>query len=207
MEKIFTCVELDPVPAALPEQAIWARLGRNRYLSEISPECRSACRTEMLKAFELCQPRGRWCLLKVENVEMESVRIADFGCLRSAEFAAFTASAPYLWLGAVTVGEAISQAAAALQSEKMSSAVIYDAVGSECADAAIGLLQQHAAVQLARSGMQLDKRRFSPGYGKLSLSVQQEIFAKLRLEQYGMTLNESFIMQPEKSVTAFARVF
>ena len=35
---------------------------------------------------------------------------------------------------------------------------------------------------------------------------QQEIFKQLELEKIGISLTETFIMQPEKSVTAFALV-
>ena len=45
--------------------------------------------------------------------------------------------------------------------------------------------------------------RFSPGYGDLKLSAQQVIFDRLDCpRQIGLTLNESLIMSPSKSVTA-----
>ena len=45
--------------------------------------------------------------------------------------------------------------------------------------------------------------RFSPGYGDVSLEVQKQIFTTLRPEKIGLTLMNSLIMAPEKSVTAF----
>lgn len=46
--------------------------------------------------------------------------------------------------------------------------------------------------------------RFSPGYGDVPLSVQKEIFAVLEPhKKIGLTLNNSFLMSPTKSVTAF----
>lgn len=46
--------------------------------------------------------------------------------------------------------------------------------------------------------------RFSPGYGDLPLDVQKHIFSLLDCERkIGLTLNESLIMSPSKSVTAF----
>ena len=45
--------------------------------------------------------------------------------------------------------------------------------------------------------------RFSPGYGDLPLSFQRDIFGILGCEKrIGLTLNESLIMSPTKSVTA-----
>lgn len=48
------------------------------------------------------------------------------------------------------------------------------------------------------------KARFSPGYGDLDVSVQKDIFKVLNPEKnIGVTLTDSFLMTPTKSVTAF----
>ncbi len=44
--------------------------------------------------------------------------------------------------------------------------------------------------------------RFSPGYGDLPLELQRQIFAALEPGNIGLTLNESLLMSPAKSVTA-----
>lgn len=47
------------------------------------------------------------------------------------------------------------------------------------------------------------KMRFSPGYGDLSLDTQRALFALLDCpRKLGLTLNESLLMSPSKSVTA-----
>ena len=46
--------------------------------------------------------------------------------------------------------------------------------------------------------------RFSPGYGDVSLEVQRHFFSLLPCTQrIGLTLTDSLVMAPEKSVTAF----
>ncbi len=48
------------------------------------------------------------------------------------------------------------------------------------------------------------KARFSPGYGDLSIDTQKIIFAQLNPQKHiGLTLNDSMLMTPSKSVTAF----
>ena len=88
----------------------------------------------------------------------------------------------------------------------MLEAAIFDAVGSECADLAIELLQKLAGAELCRWGANISQQRFSAGYGGVELFHQKEIFQQLELENLGISLTETFIMQPEKSVTAFALV-
>ena len=127
--------------------------------------------------------------------------------IKSRKFAEFVQSADYLYLSAVTIGKELPQAVEQAQSAgNMFEAAVFDAVGSECADLAIGLLQKIAAAELLRSGFVLSKQRFSVGYGGVELFHQQEIFKELELVKLDMSLTRSFIMQPEKSVTAFASV-
>ena len=48
------------------------------------------------------------------------------------------------------------------------------------------------------------RARFSPGYGDLPLTCQTELFALLNCSKHiGLTLNDSLLMSPTKSVTAF----
>lgn len=55
---------------------------------------------------------------------------------------------------------------------------------------------------LCESGLYL-KPRFSPGYGDLPLKMQQDIFRVLDCpRKIGLSLNESLLMSPSKSVTA-----
>jgi 5-methyltetrahydrofolate--homocysteine methyltransferase len=52
------------------------------------------------------------------------------------------------------------------------------------------------------------KPRFSPGYGDLDLSCQKDIFKLLDCsKKIGLTLNDSLLMSPTKSVTAFVGIY
>ena len=49
--------------------------------------------------------------------------------------------------------------------------------------------------------------RFSPGYGDLPLSLQKDIFIALDCERkIGVTLTDTFLMRPSKSVTAIVGI-
>lgn len=49
--------------------------------------------------------------------------------------------------------------------------------------------------------------RYSPGYGDVPLQVQKDFFRLLPCTRIGLTLMETLIMAPEKSVTAFVGLF
>ena len=205
MEKFFTYTTVDPLAIELPEAAIWSRLGRNRFLSRIEPAAELKLKLEMWRAFEQCRPCGRWLLLPVTARFPEKTVLDESWTLESAQLSSFVCDAEYLWVGAVTIGDGIARMIAQSR-EDMSRVVVYDAVGSECADLAIKNLQVLSARILQRYNLQLSIQRFSIGYGALELKHQQTVFDRLKLEDLNMNLNESFIMQPEKSVTAFCRV-
>ena len=50
------------------------------------------------------------------------------------------------------------------------------------------------------------KPRYSPGYGDVSLQVQKDFFRLLPCTRIGLTLMDTLIMAPEKSVTAFVGI-
>ena len=61
--------------------------------------------------------------------------------------------------------------------------------------------------ELAKGQSGTLKKRFSPGYGDLSLEVQREIFRVLDpAKNIGLCLSDSCVMTPSKSVTAFVGV-
>jgi cobalamin-dependent methionine synthase I len=50
--------------------------------------------------------------------------------------------------------------------------------------------------------------RYSPGFGDVPLAVQKTFFEILECQKnLALTLNDSLIMSPEKSVTAFVGVY
>lgn len=207
MEKFFTINSIAPLLLTLPEDDILSRLGRNRFLTVMDQSLSIKLRIAMQKAFALCQPRGRWKLLKVTADTKDTVELDNSWQIKSSKFASFAGMSEYVFLGAATVGKKLPETVDLFQQQgNMFEAAVFDAVGSECADLAIALLQKLAAAELSRYGLIMSKQRFSAGYGGVELFHQQEIFQQLKLCELDMTLTESYIMQPEKSVTAFCTV-
>jgi cobalamin-dependent methionine synthase I len=68
---------------------------------------------------------------------------------------------------------------------------------------ALGAERVEALCDKFCAGFEGRTSRFSPGYGDLELQSQKEIFDLLRVEEkIGISLNESLLMTPTKSVTA-----
>ena len=81
-------------------------------------------------------------------------------------------------------------------------ALVLDACASAACEAACDELQGLLEEQLCREGI-FPTDRFSPGYGDLPLEVQTPLLSLLDGQRAcGITLSDTFIMSPRKSVTA-----
>lgn len=87
----------------------------------------------------------------------------------------------------------------------MTKAAVIQACGAACIEAYCNILQEKICDACSGQGTKLYLRpRFSPGYGDLPLQIQQVIFKELECtKRIGLTLTDSLLMYPTKSVTAF----
>ena len=99
---------------------------------------------------------------------------------------------------AVTIGAALERK---IKSSEIFEAVILDAAGSVAVEEAVGFINQRLSEREAKDGRALT-RRFSPGYGDWPLECQKSFLERLKADKIGLSVNESFIMVPEKSVSA-----
>ena len=104
---------------------------------------------------------------------------------------------------AATVGVKIDRLTTKYSRIAPSRALMMQAIGAERIEA---LCDAFCADMEKEMGVSL-RPRFSPGYGDLPLSVQKDIISLLDTpRQIGLSLNDSLLMSPTKSVTAFAGI-
>ncbi|MDH4222004.1 MAG: hypothetical protein OEV55_00535 [candidate division Zixibacteria bacterium] len=79
-------------------------------------------------------------------------------------------------------------------------AVILDAIGSVAAELTAEYVDQVIKETALKKGF-YGSTRFSPGYGGWGLEMQKLFFELLPAKRIGVSLNESFMMKPRKSVS------
>lgn len=158
----------------------------------------------------LIAPRGAWLTLSVEpsdpaavndlfddgqpasagNLRRPQKGVGSYAGVLPAEFAGVTE----VTLGATTVGPALDDAiAAAMDAGRQLPGVLLDAFGSEAVE---GVSETLDALLRARNGR--GTRRFSPGYGDLSILENTAILARLGIDF--VTANpQTGILNPRKS--------
>ncbi len=103
---------------------------------------------------------------------------------------------------AATVGHEIDRVIARYGRISPARALMVQAIGTERIEALCDAFEKEISEGQSRGGRQT-RKRFSPGYGDIPLTLQREIFASLACTgRIGVSLNESLLMSPSKSVTA-----
>lgn len=85
-------------------------------------------------------------------------------------------------------------------------ALIFQAIGAERIEALCDAFNDEVKAEKVKKGLTL-KPRFSPGYGDFPLNAQKDFFRVLDCpRKIGLSLSESLLMSPSKSVTAIIGV-
>lgn len=115
-------------------------------------------------------------------------------------------------LFAATIGVEIDRLIAKYSRISPSKALLFQAIGAERIEALCDAFCEDMEMEQNTTGVQgtkgkqriTFKPRFSPGYGDLPLEIQKDIFQILDCSKHiGVSLNDSLLMSPSKSVTAF----
>ncbi len=153
----------------------------------------------------LQEMEGRWqyavCYATVPVcVTGERCAFGDF-VLESASLARFLGNASQAVIMAATVGIHLDRLLQKYAHTSPSRAVMLQAIGAERIEA----LCDAFCAQQAVFGGAASVKRFSPGYGDLPLEAQRTLFAVLDPPKHiGVSLCDSLLMTPTKSVTAVA---
>ena len=134
--------------------------------------------------------------LEGENCRLNGIRV------QSRALSRHLAGCRGALLMGATVGVGLDRLIARYGKIAPSRALMLQALGAERIEALCDAFCRMMGEEKRGEGLYL-KPRFSPGYGDLPLEMQIDLFRALRPENaIGLTLNDSLIMSPSKSVTA-----
>lgn len=195
------------IPVTLPEKEIFARLKYNIHKTEVDDDSRRRILSAINRGFALCEPKGSWTRSDITGRSAGTLTFANGMVIKSGSVSDLLSCSLAAVFFCATAGPAITDLAVeSFKNGDGTSAVIYDAVGSETAEAAIDWLNTYISGELRRRGESLTSMRFSPGYGDFLLENQRSFFELLKLEDFGVKLTERYFFIPEKTVTAIAGI-
>ena len=184
---------------AVNEQEIWrysGYMGMKEAVDENIRSLLSELQNEVKNSFSY-----KVCFRRMELTwEKDSPRL-PLG-IRSADLAKCLWGSSEVILFAATVGLEIDRYIARYQRFSPTKALLLQAYGAERVESLCNAFCGEMEKEAAEKGLNCTAR-FSPGYGDLPLGAQREFFRLLDCNrQIGISLNESLLMTPSKSVTA-----
>jgi len=164
-------------------QEVYRLLGGRE--DDVSEKMRDMVEHAMLAGHHLARPRALFGFF--ERIENEPFLRNDEG--------------PII-LGICTIGSALEEEVRELtRKNQLALATAVDAVGSEMVESLADALETHICKEAAMQGLS-SRPRFSPGYGDWPLdSGQKTIFSLLPAHRVGMSLSDTFLMNPLKSIS------
>ena len=172
--------------------------GEDAQLSALIDECLSLCESVI---------ECRVCSLEAElYVDGSDIRIGTLS-VQSRALAKALSGCERVLLFTATVGHALDRQIARESRLRPARALCLQAIGAERIEAVCNAFCRDRAQLYARQGYAL-RPRFSPGYGDLPLSVQTDMLRLLDCQRtIGVTLTESLMMSPSKSVSAIVGIY
>ena len=186
-------IKLTPAPINISDVLRYAGGKEDEKTVALIKECLKEAESTL--SFGLCY---RIFSVKITN------RLCDFGAFKvtSSDLAKNLAGCHKVCIFGATLGAGFDRLLIKYSRLSPAKALILQGIGAERIEALCDAFCEH----LRGEGYSL-KPRFSAGYGDLSLSTQKKIFTHLPLEKMlGITLNDSLLMSPTKSVTAFVGI-
>jgi hypothetical protein len=188
------------IQARPPVQSVLFRLGYKNGMTQVPETQLSSIDNTIKEGFSLCELKGAYAYCNVLSVTDSSVVITGGIEFKSKGLAALFQGCTRALLLAATAGKTITRRRdGEVGAGNGSTALIFDAAASETADYGLDWMQEMQEKQLVKKSIQVT-RRFSPGYGDLELSNQKPLYGILGLEKIGISINDRFILEPEKSV-------
>lgn len=149
----------------------------------------------------LAESTPKACFIKVPVVADGDEITFPFVSFHSRDLSKNLSGCKEAFVFAVTLGHGVERLLSKISRLSSADFFIYDAVGSALAESVCDI-----AENMIKGNIPC-KPRFSPGYGDLPLSVQRDVLSVLNAEKLlGITLTETNLMIPQKSITAILAV-
>ena len=196
MSTLLTNLKID-----VPEKLILYRLQFKNQRTQVDESVMALIRQVTNEALALIEPKAVFELSDIDSATPDMTVLKNGFGIESRAVSNILKKSRKAVLLAGTLGQAISDKIREYTATDLTRAAILDAAASELADEIGNRVQEIVAAEARQSGL-ATTYRFSPGYSDWQLSAQPALLKALSADKIGLTSNASFILYPEKSITA-----
>ncbi len=196
--------EMKPVP---DEKWILHRLGYKKGVTTIDKEHQQLIEKGMQKGLEICKPQGLMRRLTITARDEEKIQLETGDVFYSKHVANILTDSKEIIIMGSTVGSEISRCISTEITEgEIILGLIMDAMASQLADKGLEWMLWNLAIGLSKENKGVTKHRCSPGNADFPISYQKTIYDLIEMDKLDVTLTQSSILIPEKSVIGVAGV-
>ena len=211
---------INSIPVKIDYHTIMIRLGYKKKTADVSEAFLAEVKEYIEETASLLELKASVKRLKILSKNEESTTLDLSGIKRineavikietlkinSRSLSKFLKDSDEVLIMAITGGKTVMDKVEECQKSEMTKAVVIDAAAGEIVDSGLDYLMSLFSRNLIRESRNLLSRRFSPGYGDLSLEIQRTIYDILELNKLDITLTDSCMMIPQKSVIAITGI-
>jgi hypothetical protein len=195
------------IPLIPERKSIMSRLGHSSLSTALRTKDQKFIDEMSVLGLALCRNQGAAGRFRLKTRTIEGVGLTDGAWIESRKLSRMLQKSDEILFMAGTAGPEITgRISLEMDRGNAAAAVVLDAVASVSADMILDWIMDMFNKMLIKEGRRLTRRRYSPGFGDLSLSCQAAIFRLLDLARLKLSLNESMMLTPEKSVLAVAGI-
>ena len=203
-------VFFDRILIEAPRERIYRRLGYRPGITSLPAGQEAEVERYIQDALSLINLKGAGRRLALRGRQDGQVMLdGQVGgeVFHSSRLAAFLQECDEVVLMGATAGNEVMAALAEdVTGDRLTRGVVIDAVASEMVDASLDWIMSYFGRELRRENKALKPHRYSAGYGDFLLENQATMFRLLEFARLGVQITASFLLMPEKSVTAIAGV-
>lgn len=196
---------LSSIPFEINEKRVLRelRIPRKESLSDLDEENLAVELKKLIElAYGLIQGKACYSTFEIKKI-LESKVILDKSetLVSGKKLAEVLADCSYCTLFVTTIGPELENRVVQMEKNDPSGAFYLEHVGNWMAEYMAEAVNNRISQEIIKSGF-LPKKRYSAGYGDWPVESQKEILELTGSSRIGVSLSESFLMTPRKSVSA-----
>lgn len=180
-----------------------SKLGYGNACMAMSPEIEKTLDEAITVAKKVVRPKGMYRILPILETGKDNIQ-TEAGSIQSIMFsrlAGMCSGNCLIVFMIATLGIEFERACG--DNTPVIRQLVFDTVGSECAEMVADMIEADWKNQIDSQGLQYSWR-FSPGYCDWGLEGQKVIFKALDAKLIGVSLTSYLVMVPSKSISAVA---
>ncbi|MBP5451311.1 MAG: hypothetical protein J6Y16_03645 [Treponema sp.] len=204
---IFQCrLNSSQIEANYSEVYRYAGFARHKLNDVDDLQMKELAQSAVQAVFEKMNCRSVYTKFPLELLADDQIMFAEKS-LKSQNLSVNLKGCHSVYLFAATLGPEVDRLIQRESKINPARAVMMQASGAMYIEEFCGMLVDFLEKEEEKEGNSL-KVRYSPGFGDVGLEVQKIFFELLECQKnLALTLNDTLIMSPEKSVTAFVGIY